>query len=96
MKTFYLNLKLVGFNDDIPQKDAGALALPPISLPIPNSEPPAPIRAPSPPDDPPGVRSLFHGFFVNPQIGLPQPKLIKKNTSSNVKIRNCLITHDLP
>lgn len=81
MNIVYLNLILVGFRDDMPQKDAGTLALPPISLPIPKREPPAPIRDPSPPDDPPGVRSLFHGFLVNPQIGLLQPKLKNQNSS---------------
>ena len=77
MEIFYLNLELVGFRADIPQKEAGTLTLPPISLPIPKREPPAPIRQASPPEEPPGVRSLLHGFVVIPQTGLLQPKLKK-------------------
>src|SRR6266581_558636 len=36
------------------------------SLPMPIGESPAAIAADSPPLDPPGVRSRFHGFLVNP------------------------------
>ena len=71
----YLILRLVGLIDEIPQNDAGTRTLPPISLPIPKVAPPAATRQASPPDDPPGVRSLQKGFFVIPQIGLPHPKL---------------------
>lgn len=38
---------------------AGDLIDPPMSLPIPRIEPRSPIRAPSPPDDPPGVRVVL-------------------------------------
>lgn len=33
------------------------------------------MRQASPPVEPPGVRSLSHGFLVSPQIGLLHPKL---------------------
>lgn len=36
-----------------PQNEAGILIDPPISVPIPNTEPPAAIKPPSPPDEPP-------------------------------------------
>jgi hypothetical protein len=39
---------------------------PPTSVPIPTTDPPDAINAASPPDDPPGTRSLFHGFKVTP------------------------------
>src|SRR3984885_5479188 len=36
------------------------------SLPIPIGDMPAAIAADSPPEDPPGVRSRFHGLLVRP------------------------------
>ena len=71
----YPTRQVVGLMEKIPQKAAGTRALPPMSLPIPNGDPPAAMRHPSPPDDPPGVRSLLCGFIVKPQIGLLHPKL---------------------
>lgn len=37
----------------IPQNDAGIRIDPPISVPIPRTEPPHAIKPPSPPDEPP-------------------------------------------
>ena len=45
---------------------------------VPRREPPAAIRAASPPEEPPGVRFLHQGFFVEPHIGLLHPKLSKQ------------------
>ena len=53
-----LILPAVGLNPQIPHMLAGILMLPPMSVPIPNTDPPAAISAPSPPDDPPGPRSM--------------------------------------
>lgn len=50
----------------MPQNAAGIRIDPPMSDPIPTNDPPVPIRAPSPPDDPPLVRSLLSGFEVEP------------------------------
>ena len=62
----------VGLRVNMPQKSAGILRLPPMSLPIPMIEPPPPIRAPSPVDDPPGVRLQSRGLKVVPYKGLVQ------------------------
>ena len=53
-----LILPAVGLNPQIPHMLAGILMQPPMSVPIPNTDPPAAISAPSPPDDPPGPRSM--------------------------------------
>ena len=45
---------LVGFNEAIPQKAAGILRLPALSVPKPKIDPPYPSIAPSPLEDPPG------------------------------------------
>jgi hypothetical protein len=37
---------------------------PPISVPMPRHEPLKPIRAPSPPEEPPAVNVLLNGFVV--------------------------------
>lgn len=42
---------------------------PPISVPQPTNEPCNEIRAPSPPEEPPGVKSGFKGCVVSPQSG---------------------------
>lgn len=59
----------------MPQKEEGKRMLPPISVPKPRGEPPDPMRAPSPPEEPPGLLEDFHGFSVGPKSGLLQSKL---------------------
>lgn len=59
-----------GFREYIPQKFAGILKLPPISLPQPSALPSIPSNAPSPPDDPPQVCAELYGLRVRPQVGL--------------------------
>lgn len=59
----------------MPQKEEGKRMLPPISVPKPRGEPPDPMRAPSPPEEPPGLLEDFHGFRVWPKSGLLQSKL---------------------
>lgn len=49
------HLPTLGLIEVMPQKAAGILKLPPKSLPKPNTEPWAAIRAASPPEDPPDV-----------------------------------------
>ena len=49
--------------------------LPPVSVPNPNKQPPAPIRAPSPEEEPPGVNWLLRGCNVWPNNGLLLSKL---------------------
>src|SRR5437764_9125173 len=60
----------VGLSPQIPLKCAGTRIDPPPSLPIPPAEQQAAIAAASPPLDPPGVRSRFHGLFVRPYSAL--------------------------
>ena len=43
---------------------------PPTSEPMPNGVPAAPMRAPSPPDEPPAVRPVWYGLQVLPYTGL--------------------------
>jgi hypothetical protein len=43
------------------------LSYPPISEPTPNGLPLRAINAPSPPDDPPGVRETLYGLVVRPK-----------------------------
>ena len=50
-----------GLKPQIPQKAAGTRTLPPMSAPIPRTEPPAAMSAASPPEDPPLVQDL--GFW---------------------------------
>ena len=52
--------------------------LPPISVPNPSGEPPAPIRDDSPAVEPPGQNLALYGFPVSPKIGLHPPKLKNK------------------
>ena len=64
---------------EIPQKAAGTRILPAKSLPIPNGDPPAAMRQPSPPDDPPGVGLMEEipqkaaGTRALPPMSLPIP-----------------------
>lgn len=57
----------VGFIPYTPLNAAGARIEPPISVPIPTGEPRHATRAPSPPEDPPGVSRVLCGFRVRPQ-----------------------------
>ena len=59
-----------GFKPHTPQSCAGTRMLPPMSVPRPSGEAPAASSAPSPPLLPPGVRSVFHGFFARPKTWL--------------------------
>ena len=52
--------------------------LPPISDPTPRMEPPAAIRAPSPPLEPPGERSCACALDAAPSIGLVHSTLRKR------------------
>jgi hypothetical protein len=68
----------VGLKPWMPQKCAGPRMLPPMSEPMPSGEPHAAITAPSPPLEPPGVRSWLHGLLHRPYTGL---SLSRKNRS---------------
>src|SRR3982074_3233353 len=54
----------------MPLKAAGPRTEMARSLPMPIGERPAPIAAPSPPLEPPAVRSRFHGLLVRPVMRL--------------------------
>ena len=69
---FCLHIPEVGFNEEIPQKWAGILKLPPTSEPRPKIDPPIDIKHASPPDEPPGVRVLSNGCVVSPNTGFEQ------------------------
>src|SRR5262245_56610774 len=56
----------VGFSPNRPQYAAGIRIDPPPSVAVAIAAIPAAIAAPDPPDEPPGVRSRFHGFRVGP------------------------------
>lgn len=43
---------------------------PPMSVPTPSGLPRRAMSAPSPPEEPPGVMYLFHGFVVRPKTWL--------------------------
>lgn len=73
--TSYLRRFPVGLRPQMPQKAEGKRMLPPMSVPKPSGEPPAAMRAPSPPEEPPGLLEEFHGFMVGPKRGLLQSKL---------------------
>src|SRR6516165_11910862 len=60
----------VGFKPQMPLKCAGTRIDPPPSLPIPPAEQQAAMAAASPPLEPPGVRSKFHGLLVLPYRAL--------------------------
>jgi hypothetical protein len=54
----------------MPQSAAGMRTEPPMSEPSANGTQPEATAAPEPPDEPPGERSVFHGFRVMPHSGL--------------------------
>src|SRR5580692_4307312 len=56
----------VAFSAATPVKAAGPRTEIMTSLPMPIGDMPAAIDADSPPDEPPGVRSRFHGLLVRP------------------------------
>src|ERR1700694_1448959 len=56
----------VALRAEMPVKAAGPRTEIATSLPIPIGDMPAAIAADSPPEDPPGVRSRFHGLLVRP------------------------------
>src|SRR5271165_2455382 len=60
----------VGFRPVTPQKDAGMRIDPPVSVPVAKGRMPAATAAPEPPLDPPGMRSVSHGFRTAPKCGL--------------------------
>ena len=62
----HLSRPAVGLKPQMPQNEAGIRILPPISPPIPSTEPPPAMRAPSPLDDPPDVFWTLWGFKVVP------------------------------
>ena len=59
-----------GLRPTTPHQAAGMRTEPPMSVPSARGTQPAATAAALPPDEPPGVRSRFHGFFVTPQSGL--------------------------
>lgn len=68
----YLILLPVGLSPHSLQKLDGRQMLPTTSNPMPRMEPPAVIRAPSPPKKPPGLFWWLRGFKVWPKMGLLQ------------------------
>src|SRR5262247_2617126 len=60
----------VALSPKTPQNAAGLRMEPPPSVPTASGARPAATAAPAPPDDPPGVRSRFHGLRVRPKIRL--------------------------
>jgi hypothetical protein len=60
----------VGLNPATPQSAAGNLIEPPPSVPMLSAPQPEATAAALPPDEPPGVKSRFHGLRVTPQSGL--------------------------
>lgn len=54
----------VGFRPTTPQKDAGCLTLPPVSLPNDTIHCLAETAAAEPPDEPPGTRDKSQGLAV--------------------------------
>src|ERR1700687_3786749 len=56
----------VAFSAEMPVNAAGPRTEIATSLPMPIGDMPAAIAADSPPEDPPGVRSRFHGLLVRP------------------------------
>src|SRR5690606_10919790 len=55
---------LVGFRPTVPHSPDGIRIDPPVSVPKAAGASPAARAAADPPDEPPGVRSSDHGFFV--------------------------------
>src|SRR3546814_8855418 len=60
---------LLGFSPAMPVKPAGMRIEPPPSVPTANCPRPAATCAEAPPDEPPGVVSVFHGLRVMPVSG---------------------------
>ena len=60
----------LGFSPTTPDHAAGMRTDPPMSLPSASGTQPDATAAPEPPDEPPGVRSVSHGFRVTPHSGL--------------------------
>ena len=54
-------------NPTTPQKEAGCLMEPPVSLPSEAIADPTETTAAEPPEEPPGTQSGFHGFYVGPK-----------------------------
>ena len=63
-------LPYVGFTPTTPQRAAGCLIDPPVSLPRARGENPAATAAAEPPDEPPALNLRFQGFRVMPNNGL--------------------------
>src|SRR5207302_7821732 len=59
-----------GLRQDSPQSDAGIRSEPPPSEPVARGTMPAAMAAALPPEDPPGLRSRFHGLRVAPKVTL--------------------------
>src|SRR3989344_8959002 len=57
----------VGLSPTTPQKLAGCLTEPPVSVPRANSASEAAAAQADPPDEPPGTFSKLYGFRVNPK-----------------------------
>src|SRR5581483_11294756 len=58
---------LVGLIEEMPQQWAGLRSEPPMSLPAPSGDMPEARAEPSPPDEPPAVRSACQGLRVSPR-----------------------------
>src|SRR3989475_8264997 len=65
----------VGFMPTTPQSAAGWRIEPPVSVPSAKSASPAATATADPPEDPPGTRSVRHGFFTGPnaEFSLDEP-----------------------
>src|SRR5262249_47185602 len=59
-----------GFSPNVPVNADGLRIEPPPSVPTCSGAMPAATAAPAPPDEPPGVRSGFHGLRVKPKTRL--------------------------
>jgi hypothetical protein len=57
----------VGFRPTSPQHEAGIRIEPPPSLPWASGSIPDATAAAAPPEEPPGVRSVSHGFLTGPK-----------------------------
>ena len=68
-------LPYVGFSPTTPQHDAGWRIEPPVSVPTDAAHSPAATLAAEPPLEPPGTRSMSHGFFVttNAEFSVDEP-----------------------
>ncbi len=66
MCPFLLSLKKQGFKATLPLNADGTLIEPPMSEPKPSGAQRKDINAPSPPEEPPAERDLFHAFLQCP------------------------------